>query len=355
MSEGPALRVSADAGVGEAATTGRRVTGGQSDAWDLLADSMAETPLVSVVTPAYNEETHIAQCIESVLAQTYQNWEYTIVDNCSTDRTAQIAEAYAAGDRRVRVHRNRHFVSAIANHNIAFRLIASDSKYCKVIAGDDWMFPACLEKLVGFAERNPTVVMVGCYRLTGERLNPDGPPYPQAVIPGREICRRFLLGGPYLPALANNLLYRADIVRAADPFFPGDHWHADSEACLNALEGADLGFVHEILTFDRVRSGSITSRARADNLYLGDMLDYLGKFGSRYLSETELRQRIAEVLGAYHAYLGERMHEHDAGALWSRHRQRVAALGYRLSPFRVAGKSAMHLAEAAIRRIGRRL
>jgi glycosyltransferase involved in cell wall biosynthesis len=319
------------------------------------AAPVAEPPLVSVVTPAHNEEAHIAQCIESVLAQTYQNWEYTIVDNCSTDRTAQIAEAYAADDRRVHVHRNANFVSAIANHNIAFRLIASGSKYCKVIPGDDWMFPACLEKLVGFAERNPTVAIVGCYRLSGERLNPDGPPYPQAVISGREICRRFLLGGPYFPALPNNLLYRAEIVRATDPFFPGDYWHADSEACFNTLERADLGFVHEILTFDRVRSGSMTSQARADNRYLIEMLDYLAKFGSRYLSEIEMRQRIAEVLSAYHAYLAERMHERDARVLWSRHRQRVAALGYRLSPLRVTVKSVMHVAEATIRRIGRRL
>ena len=60
-------------------------------------------PLVSVVTPVYNEEKNLAECIESVLAQTYPNWEYVIVNNCSTDRSLQIAESYAAQDKRIRV------------------------------------------------------------------------------------------------------------------------------------------------------------------------------------------------------------------------------------------------------------
>ena len=50
------------------------------------------------MTPAYNEERHIAECIESVLSQTYSHWEHVIVDNCSTDGPLQIARRYAARD-----------------------------------------------------------------------------------------------------------------------------------------------------------------------------------------------------------------------------------------------------------------
>lgn len=52
-------------------------------------------PLVSILTPVYNGEEYLAECIESVLGQTYQNWEYCIVNNCSTDRTLEIANGYA--------------------------------------------------------------------------------------------------------------------------------------------------------------------------------------------------------------------------------------------------------------------
>ena len=54
-------------------------------------------PFVSIVSPVYNEAEYLAECIDSVLAQTYQNWDYTIVDNCSTDGSVEIAQRYAKG------------------------------------------------------------------------------------------------------------------------------------------------------------------------------------------------------------------------------------------------------------------
>src|SRR5678815_4772519 len=120
-----------------------------------------EQPRVSVVTPVFNGEHHLSECIESVLRQTYQNWDYTIVDNCSTDRSLEVAERYAAADSRIRVHNNREFVGAIQNHNISLRQISPDSKYCKVVFADDWLFPECLARMVEVAETHPTVGIVG--------------------------------------------------------------------------------------------------------------------------------------------------------------------------------------------------
>src|SRR4051812_18763878 len=105
-------------------------------------------PLVSVVTPVYNEEKHLAECVESVLAQTYSNWEYVVVNNCSTDRSLHIVQSYAAKDARIRVCDNREFLRAVSNQNHALRQISSESKYCKVVLGDDKIFPECLAKMV---------------------------------------------------------------------------------------------------------------------------------------------------------------------------------------------------------------
>ncbi|MGE0406800.1 MAG: glycosyltransferase family 2 protein, partial [Candidatus Korobacteraceae bacterium] len=72
---------------------------------------MSETsaPLVSIITPVYNGEEFLVECIESVLAQTYQNWEYIIVNNHSKDRSLEIAEEYARRDPRVRVVTGKEF------------------------------------------------------------------------------------------------------------------------------------------------------------------------------------------------------------------------------------------------------
>ena len=86
-------------------------------------------PLVTVLTPVYNGERYLAECIDSVLAQTYQNWEYFILNNGSQDRTLEIATLYAAKDRRIRVLSNDSTLDVISNHNRAFGLMAADSKY----------------------------------------------------------------------------------------------------------------------------------------------------------------------------------------------------------------------------------
>jgi glycosyltransferase involved in cell wall biosynthesis len=114
-------------------------------------------PMVSVVVPAHNEAQNISECIESVLAQTHQNWECIILDNCSTDGTGEIAHQYAARDPRIHVRENKELLRAVANFNSALRQISGESKYCKIVFADDWIFPECLERMVAVAEEQPSV------------------------------------------------------------------------------------------------------------------------------------------------------------------------------------------------------
>jgi glycosyltransferase involved in cell wall biosynthesis len=110
----------------------------------MMSGAATAPPLVSVISPVYNGEAHLAECIESVLAQTYPDWEYLVVDNCSTDRTFEIAERYAKQDARVPIVRNERFVSAAQNHNIGLGQMSSESRYCKFVHADDWLFAECL-------------------------------------------------------------------------------------------------------------------------------------------------------------------------------------------------------------------
>jgi glycosyltransferase involved in cell wall biosynthesis len=296
-------------------------------------------PLVSVVTPVYNGGGYLRECIESVLAQTYANWDYTIVNNCSTDRTLEIAQEYAAKDSRIRIHDNEVFVRVNENHNIAFRQIAADAKYCKVVAGDDWLFPECIEKMVDLAETHPSVAIVGAYGLYGPpsvEVAWTGLPYPSTLVPGgREACRLRLLGGAYVFGTPTSVLYRSDIVRCRHAFFNESNFHADSEACFEFLGDRDFGFVHQILTFRRMQEGSLTSFSKRVNTYLPGVLYELVKYGSKYLSDQELEGRTKAHIRNYYRYLGGQIYRRPGSEFWRFHRGKLLEAGYTLSIWRL--------------------
>ncbi len=216
-------------------------------------------PLVSIVTPVYNAEEYLAECIESVLTQTYDHWEYVIVNNCSTDRSLEIAQQYAQQDARIRIHNNETFLNLIQNWNHAMRQISPESKYCKVVHADDWLFPECITKMVELAEQNSTVGIVGSYRLDEDQVTLDRLPYPSTVVPGRKICRTSLLGGSYIFGSPTSLLLRSDLVRNRDSFYNEANLNADRVVCFDILQQADFGFVHQVLTYTRRHNESMTS------------------------------------------------------------------------------------------------
>ena len=301
-------------------------------------------PLVSVVTPVYNGESYLRQCIESVLTQTYTRWDYTIVNNCSTDRSLEIAQEYAARDPRIRVHNNENFVRVINNHNIAFRQISPESKYCKVVAADDWLFPDCLEKMVRLAEEHPSVVIVQAYRLQGKEVAGDGLPYPSTVVSGRDVCRMWLLtGGPSILGAPTTLMYRSDIVRSRRSFYNESNLHGDTEVCLEFLEHHDYGFVHQVLTFLRMREESMTSYSQAFQTYLPRRLSDLVTYGPKYLSEKELEGAIREHLVKYYRYLGWQVFKGRGRDFWGLHREKLASSGHPLSHIRLAAHASSYL------------
>ena len=297
-------------------------------------------PLVSVVTPVFNGERYLAECIESVLGQTYSRWDHTIVDNCSTDGTLGIAQKYAAKDARIRVHRNETFVRVIENFNIAFRQISPESKYCKPLSADDMLLPECLERMVRVAEDNPSVAMVGAYGLYSRPemgVYGRGIPYRQPVVPGRELCRAYLLGKPPSVFGAPTFtLFRSDIVRSRHAFYNEANLHADSEASLEFLEHHDFGFVQQILTFMRVEEGTLTSFSESFNTYLSHRLHVLVKYGPKHLTDEELRRQISAVLREYYRYLGWQVSKARGRKFWTFHRDKLKSLGYPLSIARVA-------------------
>jgi glycosyltransferase involved in cell wall biosynthesis len=299
--------------------------------------SSLSQPLVSIVTPVYNEAKFIGECIESVLAQTYRNWDLTIVNNCSTDGTGKIARRYAAQDKRIRVCDNPQFLRVIPNHNTALRLISPSSKYCKVVFGDDFIFPECLERMVAVAEEHPSVGFVGAYGLEGKKVNWTGLPYPSPIVSGREICRRLFIDRLYVFGSPTALLYRADMVRSHDPFYNESNLHSDMEVCVALLRTYDFGFVHQVLTFSReIRDSSLRKMSRDLNTLSAGWLHDLVTYGNDYLTPEEFRACLKVNLADYYATLAGGLVRGREKAFWNYHKRKLSEAGLAFSRSRLA-------------------
>jgi glycosyltransferase involved in cell wall biosynthesis len=294
-------------------------------------------PLVGVLTPVYNGEKHLAQCIRSILAQDYTNFEYIIVNNCSTDKTLEIAESFAKQDPRIRVHNNTEFLSVVDNHNNAFSLIPDGAKYCKIVGADDWLYPNCISELVKVAEEYPTVGMVTSYVLVGPRVGWDGLPFPSTFVKGRDVCRLRLLQGIKVFGGPSASLLRTSVVRERQPFYKVGNYHGDTEAYLDLLQEHDFGYVHQVLSYNRRGEDSRTTHfLQRVNSYVVADIEELTRFGPIYLTDEERERRLREANKAYYQFLAKRTLEVPGKEFWDYHRERLQKLGTGIDYFKLS-------------------
>jgi len=288
---------------------------------------MTELPLVSVVTPFYNTRTFLAECIESVLAQTYKRFEYLLVDNLSTDGSAEIAAQYATQDSRIRVIRNKKFVGQVPNYNGALLHVNPQARYVKMVQADDLIFPECLDRMVAVAERHPTAAIISSYRLRGKDVAGTGIPWPTELVPGADISRLHLLEGNYVFGSPSTLLYRATLLETRKPFFSETSLFDDSDMCYETLAGADLGFVHQVLSFSRVGNSGTLTGIDSYNWHLLNSYLTLTRFGPTFLTDDEMTARMRPIRAGYLRMLGEAKLLGREPEFWAYHSRGLATVG----------------------------
>jgi glycosyltransferase involved in cell wall biosynthesis len=318
-------------------------------------------PVVSVVTPFYNTAAYLAQCIESVLAQTFADFEYILVDNHSTDGSTEIATRYACLDSRIRLVRTERLLSQVQNYNFALGLISPTSRWCKVVQADDWIAPECLERQVAVGDRSPRVGMVASFALQGLEIEGLGLPLDTPIVSGRDVCRLQLLEGRFLFGSPTAVLYRSSIVRARTPFYEEGRLHEDTELGYDILQTWDFGFAHQVLAFLRTDNGGLSSRAAAFNPHLLDKYIVLKRYGKYYLTPAEYERVMRHITSRYDRYIGDSALRRREPAFWAYHAAGLASIGEQLGRGRraraVAAALAYHLTHpiAAIRWLWRRL
>ena len=292
-------------------------------------------PLVSVVTPFHNTASYLAQCIESVLAQSYARFEYILVDNCSTDGSREIAETYVHRDSRVRLIRQSQLLSQVRNYNRALAEISNESQYCKVVQADDCIFPECLQLMVQVFEQSDSIGLVSSYWLKGNTVWGSDFPYRTPLLSGKEMGRLYLRSGVYVFGSPTTVMYRSSIVRDQQPFYEESLLHEDTEKCMQILEHWDLGFVHQVLSFLRMDNvnESISARVRTLHPQALDRYIIVRRYAPRFLEGGEATALRSRIKRDYYRVLAEEASRLREPAFWQYHVRGLETLGEKLDGF----------------------
>ena len=124
--------------------------------------------LVSIITPTYNCGNYIADTIKSVLAQSYDNWEMVIVDDCSTDNTQEVVASFP--DKRIKYHRLKKNSGAAVARTEAMRL--ADGEYMAFLDSDDLWTPNKLERQIEFMNNNNYAFTCTAYEQIDDKGKP---------------------------------------------------------------------------------------------------------------------------------------------------------------------------------------
>jgi Glycosyltransferases involved in cell wall biogenesis len=126
--------------------------------------------LVSIITPAYNCGRYIGETIESVIKQTYTNWEMIIVDDCSSDNTKSVVQAYLNRDQRIQYHTLKINSGAATARTFAMEL--AQGEYMAFLDSDDLWMPDKLDKQICFMKENNCNFSCTSYQQINENGNP---------------------------------------------------------------------------------------------------------------------------------------------------------------------------------------
>lgn len=209
-----------------------------------------EKALVSIVTPLYNAEQYISQTINSILNQSYDNWELIIIDDVSSDNSLQVVEKYCAQDTRIRfILLEKNSGPAVAR-NTGIR--EAKGKYLTFIDSDDLWDKNFLEKSIEYIENKGCSFVFSSYRRSDENLNKL---YDDYIVP-YSINYSDLLKSNVISCLTAFIdIEKIGKIYMNDTFLS----HEDYSLWLNILKKIDYAYgIKDVMATYRIRKKSVS-------------------------------------------------------------------------------------------------
>ena len=203
--------------------------------------------LVSIIMPSYNTSKYIKETIESVLVQSYENWELIIVDDCSTDNTDDVVNQYLA-DERIHYMKNEKNSGAAVSRNRALR--EAKGKWIAFLDSDDLWYPEKLEKQIEFMVNGDYHFSYTNYEEIDEQSNPLG----VSVTGPKKITKQGMFNYCWMGCLT--VMYDAETIGLVQ--IEDIKKNNDYAMWLKVCRKADCYLLTEQLAKYRKRSGSIS-------------------------------------------------------------------------------------------------
>jgi glycosyltransferase involved in cell wall biosynthesis len=276
-------------------------------------------PSISVCLPAYNNEAFIGPAIESVLNQTFADFELIVVDDRSTDGTREKIRAF--GDPRIRVVENERNLGHEGNWNKALR--EARGRFVKILPGDDLLHPGCLEQQKAVFEdaAAESVALVACAREiideNGRKIMRRGFPGVGGPIPGLEAVRRCVRAGTNLIGEPASVLMPAGMIARAGSFDGANLYVIDLDYWSRLLLQGNLFVIDEPLCGFRISRTAASTRFRSSQSRdFRRWIERIGRDPRFGLTRRDLRR------GRIRAEVNEVMRRMIYGLLLSRNRRK---------------------------------
>lgn len=265
-----------------------------------MTDASASLPLVAVVTPVYNGAEFLEGAIRAVKAQTYPHVVHVLLDNASTDGTADIIARYAGeAGANVIVKRNAETLPQAKNFNKAVTFVPPEAAWFTMLCADDELKPNAIAEMVALAARDPNLVLIGGQESVNGSVRPSYLPETSSIYESSNAAAR-ILSDDMRPSFPH-ALFRRDFLREGEDFFDGDFVAFDTEVALRILsQGGRFGFVHKHLFNNLHHEGALTATlVRKKIPYIWEQLLFIERYGPACLSNSEykrLRKRHLRIV-----------------------------------------------------------
>jgi glycosyltransferase involved in cell wall biosynthesis len=214
-----------------------------------------QRPLVSIVLAVYNCEQYLGEAIESIQAQSYQNWELLIIDDSSTDASPHLATQYVQVDPRIQLLRQSKNSGQTACANLG--ISQAVGKYIARLDADDTMLPERLAKQVAYMESHPDVGLLG---TAFEMIDAQGNLIATCSVPTGAENLKVLLKTRN-PILQPSMIMSAHCLRAIGAYTETYPYAEDYALCIKFAESSRIENLNEVLTRYRILSSSLSRKS----------------------------------------------------------------------------------------------